>query len=147
MRIGRPAIQGAFSDSATSCALRTHSVRLQTVLAHGRISCMRPCAISNQSHCKIPSKRVTSALCFALHQREMRNAALRGYYDREPYEFSTNSNPCSTSHEASVTHPLVSTTTNVSNGTCSAMDQSLSYGPLGEHGVASIGELGRMLGM
>jgi hypothetical protein len=76
----------------------------------------------------------------------MRNAALRGFHARAPYEFSTNPNPYSTSHEASVTYPLVSTTTNVSNGTCSAMDQSLSYGSLGDRGMAVIGERERMLG-
>lgn len=140
--VGLSDTQGAFSDRAPLRACRTHVVRGRKF----RRAISLCCAISNQSHCKIGSKRVISRLCSALHQREMRNGAVRGYYAREPYEFSINSNPSTTSHEPSVTYPLVQMTTNVSNGTCSSMDQSLSYAPLGNRGVARTCELGRMLG-
>jgi hypothetical protein len=104
------------------------------------------CPISNESHCKIGAKRVIRKLCFALNQHEMRNVALYGFSMREPCGLSTNSNPSFVPHWPNVTHLLGTVTTSVSNGTCTAIDQSLSYEPLRTGGLALMGEYARMLG-
>jgi hypothetical protein len=104
------------------------------------------CTISNESHCKIGAKRVIRKLCFALNQHEMRNVAQYGFSMREPCGLSTNSNPSFVPHWPNVTHLLGIATTSVSNGTCVAMDQSLSYEPLRTGGLGLMGEYARMLG-
>src|SRR5690606_19826272 len=110
------------------------------------ISAHACCTISNQSHCKIVSKRVTSE--YVSLSIDVRCATAR--YATPATVVSGASSlstpiPCSTSHETSVTYPLVPMTANVSNGTCSLTDQSLSYAPLGNRGVASMIEFRRML--
>jgi hypothetical protein len=77
----------------------------------------------------------------------MRNVAQYGFSMREPCGLSTNSNPSFVPHWPNVTHLLGIATTSVSNGTCVAMDQSLSYEPLRSGGLALMGEYARMLGL
>jgi hypothetical protein len=139
-------IQDSFSDSALPCA-SAHmlcEVVLTFVIVSPRSSRVRP--ISNQSHCKIDPKRVIRKVCFALNQHEMRNVALYGFSMHEPCGLSTNSNPSFAPHSLSVTHLLGAAVHSVSNGTCSAIDQSLSYAPLRTGGMAFTTKYGRMLG-
>lgn len=82
--------------------------------------------LSNQSHCKIETKRVTSKLCLAHVQCDMR---IRAQYGFNVLSRSGSLSPpiSISSHVATVTRLCGAPRAKVLNGTCSRNDQSLSY--------------------